>query len=163
MIGRAKRRSVRLTHLRLQKLVYISYGWSLALLQGRRLFREPIEAWQFGPVIPELYHEFKRFGRLNVDEWSRYYSYEDQKFVFPLVNADDIDALRVLNLTWNRYGTRPAKTLMALTHQKGTPWSRTPVGERISDDLIRRHFRFLLVAEKMRVLRRRTHTDGNRD
>ena len=154
MIGRAKRRTVRITHLKLQKLVYISYGWGLARLGGRRLFHEPIEAWRLGPVIPPLYHEFKRFGRNSIDEWSRHYSYEKQRFVFPLVEDDDIGALRVLNLTWDRYGTRPGEALSALTHQQGTPWSRTPRGAQIKDELIRRHFLYLLLAERKRSLGR---------
>ena len=26
------------------------------------MFYEAIEAWDFGPVVPEVYHEFKIFG-----------------------------------------------------------------------------------------------------
>lgn len=46
--------------LKLIKLVYLAYGWSIAL--DYRLFDEPIVAWKHGPVIRSLYHEFKHFG-----------------------------------------------------------------------------------------------------
>ena len=43
-----------MTHLRLQKLVYYSQAWHL-VLQKKKLFRDRIEAWAHGPVIPNLY------------------------------------------------------------------------------------------------------------
>src|SRR5882762_236012 len=50
-----------LTPLQLIKLVYIAHGWYLALTQ-KPLISEQAEAWQYGPVIPSLYQEFKGFG-----------------------------------------------------------------------------------------------------
>lgn len=50
-----------LTHMKLQKLVYYSQAWYLGMY-GESLFNSSIEAWQHGPVCPELYHKFKSFG-----------------------------------------------------------------------------------------------------
>lgn len=50
-----------MTNLKLNKLVYYTQAWHLALLD-RPLFEEQIEAWVHGPVIPELYGEYKRYG-----------------------------------------------------------------------------------------------------
>ncbi len=47
-----------ITNLKLQKLVYFAQGWSLAL-QEHPLFEEEIQAWTYGPVIPELYRVAK--------------------------------------------------------------------------------------------------------
>nr|WP_256351506.1 type II toxin-antitoxin system antitoxin SocA domain-containing protein [Pseudomonas gingeri] len=44
-----------------QKLVYYSHGWH-AGYTDQPLINEAVETWQYGPVIPSLYHEFKRFG-----------------------------------------------------------------------------------------------------
>ena len=50
-------------NLKLNKLVYISYGFALACFKEElELFKEPIQAWRLGPVIPSIYHEFKRYG-----------------------------------------------------------------------------------------------------
>ena len=34
------------------KLVYYCHAWMLGLY-GRPLIRQPIEAWRYGPVVPE--------------------------------------------------------------------------------------------------------------
>ena len=57
----AKRRGMVLTPMQLMKLVYIAYGWYLAM-HNARLFDDRIEAWKYGPVIPNLYHATKHFG-----------------------------------------------------------------------------------------------------
>lgn len=50
-----------ITNLKLQKLLYYAQGWHLGLY-GAPLFREPLQAWIRGPVVPVVYDEFKRFG-----------------------------------------------------------------------------------------------------
>ncbi|GAX39512.1 hypothetical protein NIES4075_04680 [Tolypothrix sp. NIES-4075] len=50
-----------ISNLKLQKLVYYAQAWYLALY-GQPLFDEDFEAWIHGPVIPELYREYKIFG-----------------------------------------------------------------------------------------------------
>ncbi|MBW4622042.1 MAG: DUF4065 domain-containing protein [Cyanosarcina radialis HA8281-LM2] len=42
-------------NLKLQKLVYYSQAWHLAI-HGTPLFEEDFQAWIHGPVIPELKH-----------------------------------------------------------------------------------------------------------
>ncbi len=48
-----------LSNLKLQKLVYYAQGFHLALF-NRPLFMAAIHAWQHGPVVPELYHAYKK-------------------------------------------------------------------------------------------------------
>src|SRR4051812_39910789 len=57
----AKEDKAQISPLKLQKLVYFAHGWYLALA-GKPLIEERVQAWQFGPVIPTLYREFKRYG-----------------------------------------------------------------------------------------------------
>ena len=47
------------THLKLQKLLYYAQGYFLAT-QNRPLFPETIEAWDNGPVVPEVYQHYKK-------------------------------------------------------------------------------------------------------
>lgn len=50
-----------LSNLKLQKLVYYAQGLFLAET-GSPLFSEKVEAWTYGPVIPDLYHNYKNHG-----------------------------------------------------------------------------------------------------
>lgn len=50
-----------ITNLKLQKLVYYAQAWHLAI-KGEELFEDEFEAWIHGPVIPELYVQYKDFG-----------------------------------------------------------------------------------------------------
>lgn len=54
-----------ISNLKLQKLVYYAQGYYSAIF-NKPLFKEDIFAWQHGPVIPDLYHAFKKFGSDNL-------------------------------------------------------------------------------------------------
>lgn len=52
-----------ISNLRLQKLLYFVQAYYL-ISSGNPCFGDRIEAWDFGPVVPVVYHEFKRFGEV---------------------------------------------------------------------------------------------------
>lgn len=54
-----------ISNLKLQKLLYYCQAYSLALT-GQPLFDEEIEAWSYGPVVPSIYQEYKRYGNSNM-------------------------------------------------------------------------------------------------
>jgi len=49
-----------ITNLKLQKLLYYAQAWYLVNHQ-EKLFPDKIEAWDFGPVVPCVYGEFKKY------------------------------------------------------------------------------------------------------
>ncbi|NQZ06205.1 MAG: SocA family protein [Algicola sp.] len=51
-----------ISNLKLQKLVYYAQGFFSALFD-KPLFDNPILAWRHGPVITELYHAYKQYGK----------------------------------------------------------------------------------------------------
>lgn len=52
-----------ITNLKLQKVLYFAQVYYLAKL-GKPFFRENLEAWNYGPVVPEVYRKFKRIGAI---------------------------------------------------------------------------------------------------
>ena len=54
--------SIEVDNLKLQKLTYYSQAVHLVLNNKEPLFNEEIEAWQYGPVVPELYSLYKVNG-----------------------------------------------------------------------------------------------------
>jgi uncharacterized phage-associated protein len=49
-------------NLKLQKLLYYSQAVHLVLHNKAPLFPEEIEAWDYGPVVPEVYQKYKTHG-----------------------------------------------------------------------------------------------------
>ena len=143
MLDRAETEGLDLTPMKLLKLVYIGYGWVLAVLD-KRLFEEPIEAWAHGPVVKSLYHEFKHFGRDPISGRSIEFDLEDFSVQTPRIGKDDNHTLLVLGIVWNIYKKFSAWDLRNKTHEPGSPWSKVyrpnSFGIVIPDELIKRHF-----------------------
>ena len=59
-LERSFEEKVNISPMKLQKLVYILYKEYLKET-GYKLFSEKFEAWKYGPVLPNLYNEFKNF------------------------------------------------------------------------------------------------------
>lgn len=99
-----------MTPLKLIKLCYIAYGFYLGYGKGK-LFHEKIEAWKFGPVLPELYHSLKKYRGDPIRESLQYKGapLDDQKTQF-------------VQKVWKAYKKFSGLDLTNLTHQKGTPW-----------------------------------------
>ena len=101
---------------KLQKLVYYSYAWSIALLNDSpeniqfKLFESDVEAWAHGPVVPELYRKYKDFG------WQEIPQVKDfDESIF----ASEI--LDILQQVWDVYGGFTGNQLEAISH-KEMPW-----------------------------------------
>jgi uncharacterized phage-associated protein len=101
-----------ISNLKLQKLCYYAAG-VIAAVRGddtRPLFQDEIQAWQHGPVVPNVYHKFKNYGSEGIP---------------PLVDGDfseieDRDR-RVLDDVYNYYGQYSAWKLRNMTHEEA-PW-----------------------------------------
>lgn len=65
VVSQANYTGYKITHLKLQKILYYIQGNYLARF-GVPLFYEQIEAWQYGPVVPEVYYEYVAYGALNL-------------------------------------------------------------------------------------------------
>lgn len=110
--------------LKLQKLIYFAHGWNLAI-SGRPLINEPVEAWPYGPVIPSVYHEFKAYGRDDIDLPAYIYDYVSGDRIKPAVPEEDRTTLDLLDRIWKTYGRFSGTQLSAMTHQPGSPWAIT--------------------------------------
>ena len=54
--------------LKLQKLLYFAQGISFCM-HDEEFFNEQFEAWVHGPVVPTVYHKYKKYGYnpINID------------------------------------------------------------------------------------------------
>ena len=60
-----------ISNLKLQKILYFVQANFLVQTE-QPCFKEEIEAWDFGPVIPEVYHEYKQYGSNNIPKVESY-------------------------------------------------------------------------------------------
>jgi uncharacterized phage-associated protein len=135
--------NIPISPLKLIKLVYIAYGWNMALT-NERLFEEPIEAWRHGPVIPSLYHEFKHFGSNPISSKAEDVDLDTYELVVPRVPTTDAQTNFVLNKVWAAYKHFRAWDLRQKTHEPDSPWNRVYAeGKKdalLRDDDIRAHY-----------------------
>lgn len=111
-----------MTLMKLMKLVYFSYAWYLTL-SNEKLFTEEVEAWQFGPVIPSLYHEFKHFGNRHITEYAAYYEYAySDEPQYLMINGADKNVWGIVAAVWQHYKDKSATELSRITHDDGSPW-----------------------------------------
>ena len=119
-----------LSNLKLQKLVYIAFGWH-TVFGEHDLYQDPIEAWRYGPVLPSLYYKFSEFG----DQPIQARTIEDTLHVylpdrvgeslqFPLVIEKDSFIEGFLEIIFEQYIEMPPYKLVDLTHGKATPWDK---------------------------------------
>lgn len=118
--------------MHLQKLVYFAHGWHLAL-KNQPLIEDEIQAWEFGPVIPNLYRALAQWGAQSVDDTID----APTEKILP-------ESEEVLEQVFSAYAKYSAATLSALTHKAGTPWQKVfEPGKRglvIDNNIIADHF-----------------------
>lgn len=121
-----------ISNLKLQKLLYYAQGWHLALY-GQPVFEDSIEAWVHGPVVPNVFREYKQYAWRPIKEKVQADVTADVKFHLT-------EVVRV-------YGKFDATTLERLTHREA-PWIDTrgtlspdePSNRVITKESIKKYF-----------------------
>ena len=128
-------KSNKLTIMELLKLAYIAHGYSLALL-NEPLFDSSVEAWPYGPVVPQVYTTFRKQGI-------------DITNTLPIkVEKLSSSAEEVINAVVQIYGNKDAWKLSALTHEENAPWTQTVAAKGfyslIPDELTKTYYKGLV-------------------
>ncbi|WP_455474723.1 Panacea domain-containing protein [Bartonella sp. B30(2025)] len=139
--------NIAISPMKLLKLVYFAYGWVLAITD-KRLFSDPIEAWEYGPVVRDLYHEFKCWGKDPISRRSQTSDLRTGGTVIPRILKEKCDRniIKILDKVWDVYKDFTAIQLSEETHKKETPWYNTYrikklINERLNDDEIKEYFK----------------------
>lgn len=127
-----------LNKTQVNKLLFICYGFSLALYDKRPFDDDTPKAWPFGPVFPRVYKRFQ---------------YNDYS-----VSQEVIDAIAketwlntIIKSVVKSFHTWTASELTEWSHREGSPWYQTVYGEplkegekqwnkEIPDDVIKAYF-----------------------
>lgn len=115
-----------MSNLKLQKLLYYQQGFHLAVTDAP-LFEEDVESWMYGPVVPEVYDHYSRYGSasLPVEVVDSEMSYDDEVLFNQVFEAyRDFSAIGLMNRT---HTERP--WIEAVPHNRGTVISKQSMKE----------------------------------
>lgn len=137
-----------ISNLKLQKILYFIQAYFLTNKKGcTPCFKEKIEAWDFGPVVPEAYHEYKQYGSGDIPTVESYLLFDEDDiwnskridFNDNIILAEDKELIdRVID----KFSEYSATDLVSLTH-KQSPWLDNYVpyqNNEITIDAIREYF-----------------------
>lgn len=114
-----------LTPMKLQKLMYFTQAWYLRE-RGFPLLDDHFSRWQYGPVIPAIYHEFKAYEAGVITQPAQTLSADSDGWNahVPAVPKSDRDTWALLHVIAQRYGGFSGPQLSAITHKAGGAWAR---------------------------------------
>lgn len=151
-----------ITPIHLQKLLYFAQGWYLAKFNDEKdkifpLINEPFEAWEHGPVISSVYHEYKNFGASMIRE--KHFMKELTILSNPLnveilinkILREDQQITKHLEEIWEKYFRYSARELSEMIHidDSENPWllarkagekEGITRGKEISNSTIKKYF-----------------------
>lgn len=134
------------THMKVQKLVYISHGWNLGITESP-LINEDVLAWRYGPVIQTIWNQYREFGRSPIDRLAQVLRYGESPEE-PQLHDDDDWTSTLVQRMWALYGNLSGFQLSTMTHSDGSPWHTVasqfdfnlPMGVVIPQETIQQHY-----------------------
>ena len=116
ILRRAFEEGIKVSPMKLQKLLYLLYARYLYETKGIPLFSSRFEVWQYGPVLPEIYFHFREFKAEPIDKYAlvgnETLAVKENNEVFK----------KAIDLVWKRYKYKTENSLSELTHKQDTAW-----------------------------------------
>lgn len=145
MLDWADEQSALITPMKLQKLIYYCHA-EVLVSTGRPLVAQDFEAWEYGPVIPSLFQEFKHLKAEAIT--TRAYRFDPLIAERVLAKPADLGSVySIVRQSFENYVRYSASALSKMSHASDGPWSealflfeqgRNP-GRKISNQLIFDH------------------------
>jgi len=123
-----------ISNLKLQKLLYYSQGFHLAIFD-EPLFCDAIKKWLHGPVVPQVWHEYKEFGSRSIPVTA-----VDREAYTPQVRE-------LLDEVFTVYGQFSATKLRNMTHNE-PPYLQAMDNEALSHDVMKEFFKTLVIKDE---------------
>lgn len=125
-----------ISNLKLQKILYFVQAQFLVSNPNHvPCFSESIEAWDFGPVVPSVYHHYKVYGSAIIPS-------DKNDPLLPLYQRISESDKKLINDMIDQTAGYSASTLVQVTHNQD-PWKNAYVqgqNNTIANEDIRRFF-----------------------
>lgn len=148
VIKYSNERDYGISNLKLQKVLYFIQAYFLTNTEnGTPCFRERIEAWDFGPVVPEAYREYKQYGSTNIPTMLSFFDFDvediwnSERKLYRTDIISETDG-KLINEVVDKFSDFSATDLVTLTHNQA-PWKEAYVphmNNEITVEAIKRYF-----------------------
>ena len=98
-----------ISNLQLNKILYFIQKHFLSK-NSKGLFEEDFEAWQFGPVVPDVYYKYCSFGGMRILTKPQ-----------QLIDIEETKKKEIIKITNEKSILNPWE-LVSETHKKGSAW-----------------------------------------
>lgn len=119
VLKRAFSEKIPVTPMKLQKLLYF-IACEYVQCTGQDLLSEKFGVWQYGPVLPSVYYEFKAFGRKPITNFAK--DANGDSFAYKEKSAPNLKA--TIDLIWDSFKDMNGIQLSKITHEDGSAWSK---------------------------------------
>lgn len=136
-----------ITHLKLQKMLYFVQGYFF-MDKGSECFSDEMEAWGLGPVVRNVWEEFKSSGSANIQKIHSILIFDTPGDVWsvrriPYINTiKDREDLRRINEVVDLFKNYSASRMVDITHSQ-KPWKSVYVPHKnniIPKEIIKEYF-----------------------
>lgn len=138
VIQYSNEKKYRVSNLKLQKLLY--FIQASFLLGDRLCFKEKIEAWNFGPVVPEVYRAYRQYASTSIPTVD--YDIVGYEYVAKeSIHIAEKDKKKI-NSVIDMFSDYTATELVYITHNQ-SPWIDAYVegtNNEITPESIQRYF-----------------------
>lgn len=124
-----------ITNLKLQKLLYHAQGLYLAMY-NKPLFKEKIKAWQYGPVIEEVYYQYEDIKPNVIDIPLNFHEEKE-------LEETDREFLDEVYDVVGQYST--LKLMDMIGNEK--PYLETQINEEITTEIMKNYFKSWITEE----------------
>ena len=131
----AQKANRRLTIMPLVKYVYFAHGWTLGIT-GKPLICHKVLAWKHGPVIPQVYYEFRSYGMVVKEKAKNWLG-------IPYKAKLDDEQKEIVRQVYEAYSRFEPWELSGITHKENSPWHQFRYKEFnavIADNVIREYY-----------------------
>lgn len=97
-----------ISNLQLQKILYYVQGEYMKQKNGKLLFNNSIKAWQYGPVVPEVYYKYNIYSASEITDYQK-------------GGNLDSSTIEIIDSTIENNSKLSAWTLVEKTHSEA-PW-----------------------------------------
>lgn len=124
MVNYCNEKGLEITNLKLQKLLYFVQG-GFYIIYDEPCFKEDIQCWQYGPVVPEVYSLFRKYGSVSIPEIYTVdeYDLDTQTFIEKewKINFKNEEHKACIDVILDHLARLSAFQLVDITH-KQEPW-----------------------------------------